>query len=130
MSFAAILLSTVTLAVQEVAAVFRRPDPPRHRHHHRWRRDPDPMQVAIASWYSYGGVTEGACGSLLPNGVANRSLPCWTKLWMCATRCGIAVVDDRGPFVAGRDFDLSPGLATAIGFDLGAGVGPIRWRMA
>jgi rare lipoprotein A (peptidoglycan hydrolase) len=124
----AVLSSTLALVGQEVAAVLH--DPARIvRHHHRRhrRRDVDPFATAVASWYDYAGATTGACGALYSNGVANKTMPCGLRLVICAARCASAVVDDRGPFVAGRDFDLSASLAQDVGF---VGVGPIRWRLA
>ncbi len=57
-------------------------------------------------------------------GVANKTLPCGHWLTVCAARCLRVRVIDRGPFVAGREFDLTIATARAIGFT--AGVGPIR----
>jgi rare lipoprotein A (peptidoglycan hydrolase) len=94
----------------------------------RHRPDPPPFESAVASYYDYGGASTGACGALRADGVANRTMPCGLRLTMCAARCAPATVDDRGPYVAGRDFDLSLSLAQAIGFDFGAGVATIRWR--
>lgn len=37
-----------------------------------------------------------------------------------------AVVNDRGPFVAGREIDLQPAVASALGFD---GVGTVSYRV-
>jgi rare lipoprotein A (peptidoglycan hydrolase) len=36
------------------------------------------------------------------------------------------VVQDRGPYVSGRTFDLGPGTAKALGF---SGVGTVKWRI-
>ena len=93
------------------------------------RHEP-PMREAVASFYGYGPGATGACGTLYPNGLANRTLPCGTRLVVCARRCVRAVVDDRGPYVWGRDFDLSTSLAGAVGFDFVRGVQTIRWRLA
>jgi rare lipoprotein A (peptidoglycan hydrolase) len=91
---------------------------------------PPPMNRALASFYDYGNASTGACGPLLTDGVANRTLPCGTQLEICAARCSPAVVDDRGPTAwTGREFDLSVSLAGAIGFDLSAGVGTVQWRI-
>lgn len=90
---------------------------------------PHPVYLpAVASYYDYGGAATGACGALRADGVANRTLACGTRLVICAARCAPAVVDDRGPYIAGRDFDLSVSLAQAVGFDFDAGVTSIRWR--
>jgi coenzyme F420-reducing hydrogenase gamma subunit len=117
----------VTLTVRLLALLIAALTP----HHHRPRpRKPEPMHTALASFYDYGRATTGACGPLLRDGVANRTLPCGTRLVMCAARCASAVVDDYGPAAwTGRDFDLSVSLAGAIGFDLSAGVGTVRWRL-
>jgi len=120
------LASTVGLALQDAGIEINVPVAPHHRRQHKRRPR---YQVAIASWYGYGGAVDGACGQLQADGVANKTLPCWTRLVICATRCAGAVVDDRGPFVPGRDFDLSLSLAQAIGFDFYAGVTPVRWRL-
>lgn len=113
----AAFLSAVSLALQHVGDALA-----------RHRPDPPPMRSAVASFYGYGGAATGACGALYADGLANRTLPCGARLVVCAARCSGAVVDDRGPYVAGRDFDLSLSLAQAIGFDFAAGVERIRWR--
>ena len=70
---------------------------------------------SYASWYEDGGAT--ACGFHAHYGVAHRTLPCGTKV---AIRYGgrsvMATVDDRGPFVGGRDWDLNGAVAGALGF--------------
>lgn len=71
----------------------------------------------IASFYSQGKVT--ASGERFnPDGLtaAHRSLPFGTRLKVCFyQRCTIVTINDRGPFVHGRDLDLSRGAARAIG---------------
>jgi hypothetical protein len=70
---------------------------------------------AGASWYDDGGGT--ACGFHATMGVANRTLPCGTHVTFSYNgRTVTAVVDDRGPFVAGRDWDLNQNTAAALGF--------------
>ncbi len=59
--------------------------------------------------------------------VANKTLPCGTHVRVCLTRhgpCADATVEDRGPYVAGREWDLNIAVARAIGF-LSVGVGPV-----
>jgi hypothetical protein len=74
-----------------------------------------------ASWYYDGGHT--ACGFHAYYGVANLSLPCGAKVtFMHGGRKVTAVVDDRGPYVAGREWDLNQNTASALGF---AGVGTV-----
>jgi hypothetical protein len=76
---------------------------------------------AVASWYYDGGQT--ACGFHAQYGVANLSLPCGTKVrFMNGGRTVTAVVDDRGPYVGGREWDLSQNTASALGFH---GVGSV-----
>lgn len=76
---------------------------------------------SVASWYEDGGNT--ACGFHAGYGVANRSLPCGTKVrFRYGGHAVTAVVDDRGPFVGGRDWDLNQNTAGALGF---GGVGTV-----
>jgi hypothetical protein len=76
-----------------------------------------------ASWYDDSGAT--ACGFHAGDGVANRDLPCGTKVrFRYGGRSVTAVVDDRGPFVAGRDWDLNQNTAAALGF---TGVDTVWW---
>jgi rare lipoprotein A len=70
---------------------------------------------AGASWYYDAGNT--ACGFHAQYGVANRTLPCGTKVaFRYGGRSVTATVDDRGPYVGGRDWDLSQTTAGALGF--------------
>jgi rare lipoprotein A len=76
---------------------------------------------SIASWYYDGGNT--ACGFHAFYGVANTSLPCGTKVtFRHAGHEVTATVDDRGPFVGGRTWDLNQNTAGALAF---GGVGPV-----
>jgi len=76
---------------------------------------------AGASWYEDGGNT--ACGFHAHYGVANRTLPCGTKVALRYNgRSVTATVDDRGPYVGGRDWDLNQNTASALGF---GGVGTV-----
>jgi rare lipoprotein A len=77
---------------------------------------------SLASWYEDGGTT--GCGFHAHYGVANKSLPCGTRVaFSHAGRTVIATVDDRGPYVGGREWDLNQNTAAALGF---GGVG-IVW---
>lgn len=74
-----------------------------------------------ASWYGpgfYGGRT--ACGQTLTAGilgVAHKTLPCGTKVtFRYGGRTATARVIDRGPFIAGREWDLAPALKRKLGF--------------
>ena len=67
-----------------------------------------------ASWYEDGGST--ACGFHAYYGVANLSLPCGAKVsFAYGGRTVTAVVDDRGPYVDGRVWDLNQNTAAALG---------------
>jgi rare lipoprotein A len=75
----------------------------------------------VASWYEDGGTT--ACGFHAGYGVANKSLPCGTKVtFRYGGRTVTATVDDRGPYVGGRTWDLNQTTAGALGF---GGVGTV-----
>ena len=82
----------------------------------------------VASWYGPGGTT--ACGEALGAatlGVANRTLPCGTMVTLRYRGRTVRVpVIDRGPFVAGRDYDLT--YATKLA--LGAGDVTMIWASA
>jgi hypothetical protein len=74
--------------------------------------------LAGASWYGPGGTT--ACGEALTSstpGVANKTLPCGTIVTLhLGNRTVRAPVIDRGPYVAGREYDLTPATKAALGF--------------
>jgi rare lipoprotein A (peptidoglycan hydrolase) len=84
-------------------------------------------RLAGASWYGTGLWGNGvACGgTLLPGtlGVANKTLPCGTKVRLRYHGREITVpVIDRGPYVAGREFDLTYAVKQKLGFP---GVGTV-----
>lgn len=76
-----------------------------------------------------------ACGGRLDATtlvVAHRTLPCGTRVELTFWRghrswTVVAVVRDRGPFVAGRVFDLGPKVARDLHF---SGLGYVEWRLA
>jgi rare lipoprotein A len=79
------------------------------------------FRQSLASWYDDGGTT--ACGFHAYYGVANLSLPCGAKVTFRNNgRTVTAVVDDRGPYVGGREWDLNQNTAAALGF---GGVGTV-----
>lgn len=91
-----------------------------------WRRDPE------VSWYGpgfYGNRT--ACGKTLTTtllGVAHKTLPCGTMVSFRNPSNGRVVtvpVVDRGPYVAGRQWDLTAGACKAIAHCY---TGPILWK--
>ena len=76
------------------------------------------------SWYGPGFYGNGgACGSFGANGldrgdigVAHRTLPCGTKVtFRYNGRTVTTTVKDRGPYVSGRQFDMTRGLCEALG---------------
>jgi hypothetical protein len=75
-------------------------------------------RLAGASWYGGGGQT--ACGGPLTSstlGVANKTLPCGTLVTLhYGSRTVRVRVIDRGPYVAGREFDLTEATKNALGF--------------
>lgn len=90
-----------------------------------WHRDPN------VSWFGpgfYGNRT--ACGQTLTEtlqGVAHKSLPCGTLVTF--RHAGIVVtvpVVDRGPYVAGRTWDLTGATCLALGHCY---TGPLDWRL-
>jgi rare lipoprotein A len=75
-------------------------------------------RLAGASWYGGGGQT--ACGGSLTSstlGVANKTLPCGTLVTLRYGGRTVRVpVIDRGPYVEGREFDLTEATKQALGF--------------
>ncbi len=75
-------------------------------------------RLAEASWYGGGGGL--ACGGSLTSstlGVANKTLPCGTLVTLRYGGRSVRVpVVDRGPYVAGREFDLTEATKHALGF--------------
>jgi rare lipoprotein A len=76
------------------------------------------FRLAGASWYGGGGSL--ACGGSLTSstlGVANKTLPCGTLVTLRYGGRTIRVpVVDRGPYVEGRDYDLTEATKAALGF--------------
>ncbi len=81
-------------------------------------------RLVEASWYGGGGSL--ACGGWLTStmlGVANRTLPCGTLVTLRYDGHTVRVpVIDRGPYVAGREYDLTEATKRALGFE---GVGEV-----
>jgi rare lipoprotein A len=76
---------------------------------------------AVASWYGPGlyGNKLGCGGHLTPStiGVAHKHLPCGTKVTLrYRGRTVRATVVDRGPFVGGREFDLTAATKAKLHF--------------
>jgi rare lipoprotein A len=83
----------------------------------------------ITSWYG-----PGFHGRLTASGsrfnqqaltAAHKTLPFGTKLRVCFKSCAVVRVTDRGPYIHGRELDLSKGAADAIGLTA-SGVGRVK----
>jgi peptidoglycan hydrolase-like protein with peptidoglycan-binding domain len=90
------------------------------------------MKRAGASWYGpgfYGNRT--ACGQKLREstvGVAHKTLPCGSKVLIgYKGRFLLTRVIDRGPFIAGRSWDLTNGARLSLGYQ---GIDPVRYLVA
>jgi rare lipoprotein A (peptidoglycan hydrolase) len=93
-----------------------------------WSLEPrSGVQVSVASVFrDYGfGL---ACGGVLDRnrlGVAHKTAPCGTLItFIYAGRSLTVPVIDRGPYIAGREWDLTGATADALGFP---GLGQIQW---
>jgi len=88
-------------------------------------KEPAPVVRMVASVYWEGTLV--ATGSKFdPNGmtVAHKSLPFGTRLLVSYGRNNAeVVVNDRGPYVYGREIDLTRGVAKVLHF---SGVGSVR----
>lgn len=75
---------------------------------------------AKTSWYAYGSRTaNGDRFNPYGNTVAHKTLPFGTELRLTNPNNGKTVnviVNDRGPFVRGRDLDVTKGVAIELGF--------------
>lgn len=74
---------------------------------------------AVVSWYRHGTITANG-EQYNPNGstVAHKTLPFNTLVRFTNPLNGVSIVvrvNDRGPFIRGRDFDLSLGSARRLG---------------
>jgi rare lipoprotein A (peptidoglycan hydrolase) len=116
-----VLLEQVAIVRKVRRARHHRRAARRHHHHHRPHHR-IVFHLAEASWYGGGGSL--ACGGTLTSwtlGVANKTLPCgtWLTLRYRGRQVRVRVID-RGPFVPGREFDLTEATKRALGFgDLG-----------
>ena len=82
---------------------------------------PQPSAEVVASWYGedYHGraMANGDIYDMYANTIAHKDLPLGTKVQLKNPRTGqtaSAVITDRGPFIEGRDIDLSYGLASQL----------------
>jgi rare lipoprotein A len=76
---------------------------------------------ARASWYKHGRVTaNGERYDPMGLTVAHKTLPFGTIVRFTNPENGVSVttrVNDRGPYIKGRDFDLSLGSARVLGME-------------
>jgi len=88
--------------------------------------------TALAGWSGLGPVgTKTACGEVISattEGVANPVLPCGVEIYIgYRGKHVLTRVVDRGPYVPGREFDLTEALAQRLGL---FGVQQIDWSYA
>ncbi len=88
--------------------------------------------VGKASWYASGSRTASGA-PFKPNGLsaAHRTMAFGTRVRFTNLANGrsiVAVVNDRGPFIPGRTWDVSRGAAVALGM-LGAGTAVLKWEV-
>jgi len=96
-----------------------------------WVDEPKTGQrVSVASVFVDYGLGL-ACGGLLDVnriGVAHKTAPCGTLIDFTYNGRTLQVpVIDRGPYIVGREWDLTGATARALGFP---GLGPIQWSCA
>jgi rare lipoprotein A (peptidoglycan hydrolase) len=88
------------------------------------------VQVSVASVFTDYGLGL-ACGGLLGRhelGVAHKTAPCGTLItFRYGGRSLTVPVIDRGPYIVGREWDLTGPTAAALGFP---GLGKIEWSLA
>lgn len=87
--------------------------------------------ASLASWYGYpyhgNRTASGEIYNMNSMTAAHPSLPFGSRVRVCSTstnKCAIVRINDRGPYVHGREIDLSRAAAEAIGLR-GAGVGQV-----
>ena len=79
----------------------------------------------LASWYGPGfhgrTTANGESYNMYGFTAAHKTLPFGTKLLVCYNGCVEVRINDRGPYIGGRELDLSQGAAAQIGL-MAAGV--------
>jgi hypothetical protein len=96
-----------------------------------WSLEPrSGIQVSVASVFRDYGLGL-ACGGVLGRdqlGVAHKTAPCGTLItFTYAGRSLTVPVIDRGPYIVGREWDLTGATAAALAFP---GLGQIQWSVA
>ena len=80
------------------------------------------MLTSYYAHYFHGRTTaSGEAFNMFANTAAHKSLRFGTRLRVCYSGCVDVRINDRGPYIGGRELDLSYGAAQRIGL-LGAGV--------
>ncbi len=96
-----------------------------------WSLEPKSgVQSSVASVFTDYGLGL-ACGGVLARnqlGVAHKTAPCGTLItFTYAGRSLTVPVIDRGPYIVGREWDLTGATAAALAFP---GLGQIQWSVA
>jgi rare lipoprotein A (peptidoglycan hydrolase) len=96
-----------------------------------WSLEPrSGVQASVASVFTDYGLGL-ACGGVLGRnqlGVAHKTAPCGTLItFVYGGRALTVPVIDRGPYIAGREWDLTGATAAALGFP---GLAQIEWSVA
>lgn len=88
-------------------------------------------QSAVVSWYGSESGSKTASGMFYDGTqmlVAHKSLPFGTKIRFTHNGRSVTVpVQDRGPYIKGRVFDLSRAAAAELGI-IGSGVARVCWE--
>lgn len=101
----------------------------RRRREARERRQ---MHTALASWYEDGGSTASGFHAALgfahlgPGEGGYPGMAFGTRVRFCAASCATGTMDDHGPYVSGREFDLDAALKSALGC---SDLCRVRWRI-
>jgi rare lipoprotein A (peptidoglycan hydrolase) len=95
-----------------------------------WLEPKSGIHVSVASVFRDYGLGL-ACGGVLDRnllGVAHKTAPCGTLITFTYGDRSLTVpVIDRGPYIAGREWDLTGATAAALDFP---GLGQIEWTVA
>lgn len=105
----------------------------RHERRRRAREERNrPFSTSVASYYDDSGNTASGEHATLgfahlgPGEGAYAGMAFGTRVEFCKARCAVGTMDDHGPYIAGREFDLNVALRDAIG---AGDLGPVRWRI-
>jgi rare lipoprotein A len=113
-----IVIAALIVSAATVYSPIARGKPCKHGHASYYERCFGTCETANGEWFKPDGIS-----------AAHKSLPFGTVLSVTNKRNGKAIkvrVNDRGPFVKGRDLDLSRGAMRKLG-GLGSGVIPVKY---